>query len=82
MHYLASFERVAQKKGIAQGIKRGIGQGQVRLLTSQLERRFGPLPEPQAKRVQSATPEQLENWGLRLLDAASLDDVFGRDGQH
>ncbi len=78
MHYLASFERVAQQKGI----ELGIGQGQARLLTSQLEQRFGPLPEPPAKRIQSATPEQLENWGLRLLDAASLDDVFGRDGQH
>ena len=78
MHYLASFERVAQQKGI----ELGIGQGQARLLTSQLEQRFGPLPEPQAKRIQSATPEKLENWGLRLLDAASLDDVFGRDGQH
>jgi hypothetical protein len=74
MHYLASFERVAQKRGIA--------QGQARLLMRLLEERFGPMPEPQAKRVQSAAPEQLETWALRLLDAASLDDVFGRDDQH
>lgn len=86
MQYLARFERVAQEKGIAQGIEqgieKGIGQGQARLLTRLLEERFGPLPEPQAARLQSSTPEQLETWALRLLDAASLDDVFGPADGH
>ena len=69
MQYLARFERVAQQKGIS--------QGQARMLTRLLQERFGPLPEPQAGLVQAATPDELETWALRLLDAASLDDVFG-----
>ena len=78
MQYLASFERTAQRKGIQQGIS----QGQARLLTRQIEQRFGPLPEPLAERVQTATPEQLETWGLRLLDATHLAAVFDPDANH
>lgn len=69
-------------KGIEQGIERGVGQGQARLLTPPLERRFRPLPEQLARRVQAATPEQLDAWGLGLLEATSLGDVFGPDGGH
>ncbi len=43
---------------------------------SELIRRFGPLPSWVHERLGQATPEQLETWGLDLLDAAGLDDVF------
>lgn len=84
MRYVASFERIAQRQGIAQGISQGIdlgiGQDQARLLKRQLKQRFGSLPEPLAARVQSATPADLEAWGLRLQDAAGLGDVVGLAG--
>jgi hypothetical protein len=82
MHYLASFEHTAQQKGIQQGVQQGISQGQARLLARQIEQRFGPLPERLAALVQSATPDQLETWGLRLLDAQSLEQVFGQAADH
>ena len=78
MHYLASFERTAQQKGVQQGIS----QGQARLLARQIEQRFGVLPAPLAARLQAATPEQLETWGLRLLDATHLSEVFDPDANH
>jgi hypothetical protein len=50
--------------------------GQRALLLRQLVRRFGPLPESVTKRVAGASTAELERWGERILDAASLDDVF------
>jgi hypothetical protein len=41
-----------------------------------MERRFGPLPDWAADRVRTAETGLLEEWGLRLLDAGSLDDVL------
>jgi hypothetical protein len=45
-------------------------------LQKQLERRFGALPPWVSERLAQATPEQLEAWGLDLLDAADLGDLF------
>jgi hypothetical protein len=58
------------------GLKKGIAQGEALLLQRQLARRFGPLPSDVVAQLGSATTEQLERWGDRVLDAASLDDVF------
>jgi hypothetical protein len=43
----------------------------------QLQRRFGSLPESVTDRVLTAQIPELEEWGLRLLDAPAIDDVFG-----
>ena len=61
----------------AQGLKKGMQQGEALLLQRQLARRFGALSAEHASRIASATPAQLENWGDRVLDAKSLDEVFG-----
>ncbi len=42
----------------------------------QLRHRFGPVSEATRTRLQSATPEQLETWAERLLDAPNSDAVF------
>jgi hypothetical protein len=47
------------------------------LLLRQLERRFGPLPASITDRVGAANIAMLEDWGIRILDAVTLDDVFG-----
>ncbi|WP_281168731.1 hypothetical protein [Tepidiphilus margaritifer] len=41
-----------------------------------LARRFGPLPEWVQQRLQDATPDALETWLDRVLDAQRLEDVF------
>jgi len=55
---------------------RGEAKGEATLLRHQLERRFGALPDEVLSRLASADTTALEAWGLRLLDAAALEDVF------
>ena len=47
------------------------------MLARQLERRFGAVPNWARERMASADIASLEDWGLRLLDAASIEEVFG-----
>ena len=65
-----------RNEGRNEGWKEGRNEGARALLTRQLTRRFGPLPEAAMNRLQAAGPEQLECWGECLLSAGSLDDVF------
>ena len=72
MPYVTSAERF----GIEKGLQQGLQQGEVALLQRQLSRRFGPLPDAVRARLTSASIDQLETWAIRVLDAASLDEVF------
>jgi hypothetical protein len=45
-------------------------------LSASAEIRFGPLPSDLVAQLGSATAEQFERWGDRVLDAASLDGIF------
>ena len=86
--YVTSVERLAIKRGIEQGLEQGLQQGLARgrmegraegiavLLSRQLNRRFGPLSAATTDRLAKAAPDQLERWAERVLDAATLDDVF------
>ena len=62
--------------GIAKGIEKGIRQGLAQGLQRQLIRRFGPLSPEVIRQLERATPEQLETWTDRVLDARTLDEVF------
>ncbi|WP_300337055.1 DUF4351 domain-containing protein [Accumulibacter sp.] len=64
------------REGRQQGLQQGLQQGESTLLQKQLERRFGALPAWVPQRLAQASPAQIEMWGLELLDAASLEDVF------
>lgn len=76
--YITSVERI----GIEKGIQQCIGQGQARLLRLQIEQRFGALGAEAAERLQQAAPAELERWGIRLLTAATLEEVFEPDERH
>jgi hypothetical protein len=47
------------------------------LLLRQLQRRFGALPGWATDRVRAADSAMIEDWSLRVLDAASLEEVLG-----
>lgn len=49
------------------------------LLQRQLQRRFGPLGPDTLARLTNASVEQLERWADNILDAKTLEDVFGDD---
>ncbi len=55
---------------------KGERRGEAALLLRQLERRFGVLPGWARDRVLAADTVMIEEWGLRLFEAASLEDVL------
>lgn len=68
MPYISSVERF--------GIKKGRQEKAASMLTRQLQRRFGVVPEWVSERISKAEPPSLEEWSLRFVDAQSLDDIF------
>jgi len=54
----------------------GMAQGQVRLLTRQLTRRFGDLPKEVKERIASADSLTLERWSDLVLEAPDLDTLL------
>jgi len=50
--------------------------GQRDLLLALLRRRFSEVPAEIEARIAKASVEALQRWGMRVLDAGSLDEVF------
>lgn len=51
-------------------------EGEIGLLRQQLEYKFGPLPKRLQQRLARADEATLRGWSLRLLAAATLEEVF------
>jgi hypothetical protein len=66
-----------REEGQEEGREKGVAEGEAALLLRQLERKFRPLPELARRRVAMADAETLLLWGERVLDAKSLDEVWG-----
>ena len=79
MRYVTSVERQAREEGVLtglqQGMQQGIQQGEA-VFAAAAESPFWRLPAEWVLRVQQASHAELELWGERVLDAASLDEVF------
>ena len=56
--------------------KEGRQEGEANLLHKQLSKRFGKLPEWVTDYLKKATTSELEEAGVRLLEASSLEEVF------
>ncbi len=65
-----------EKKGEKKGIKLGEKRGKASLLQRQLERRFGKLPRWAVQRLETADAATLEQWGERIIEAESLEQVI------
>ncbi len=74
--WLLEGERRGEERGEQRGEKRGEKRGGAALLLRLLERRFGVLPDWAKDRVLAADPAVMEEWGLRVLDAATLEEVL------
>ncbi|MBF0145042.1 MAG: DUF4351 domain-containing protein [Magnetococcales bacterium] len=70
--------RLAQEhqNGLRDGLRDGEKKGKAEMLTRQLHRRFGTLPEWANQKIADADLSSLEAWSLGLLDAPSLDAIF------
>jgi uncharacterized protein DUF4351 len=62
---------------IRKGLRQGRVEGQVEMLTSLIEKRFGRVPAV-SQRIAALKPAQLKRVGLRLLDAQRIEDLFAR----
>ena len=80
---LAAGEALGEAKGLAAGKAEGLAAGEALgkadTLRTFLIRRFGPLPADVRARIDAADLDQLDAWLDRLLDAPTLEAVFGPD---
>jgi hypothetical protein len=65
------------RRYFGQGLAEGEAHGRAALLQRQLTHRFGPLPPEVAERLSTATIDELDAIGERLLSAQSLDEALG-----
>ncbi|MEO5327446.1 MAG: DUF4351 domain-containing protein [Magnetococcus sp. THC-1_WYH] len=75
-HRLAQEHRNGHTEGERDGKKEGEKKGEAKILTRQLQRRFGSIPDWASEKITQAELPSLENWSLRIFDAQTLDDVF------
>ena len=64
------------EQGLEQGLEQGKTEGEKQLLVRLLQNRFGPLSEQMEQRIAHASSEQLFQWGLNMLDANELHQIF------
>lgn len=77
MPYVTSVQRIGREEGRQEGRQ----EGEAALLRRLLVHRFGTLPKALEARLAQASTAQLETWGDRVLEAATLEDVFGVDSK-
>ncbi|RCK78696.1 MAG: putative transposase [Candidatus Ozemobacter sibiricus] len=67
------------EEGLEKGREEGLEKGRERMakaILRQIERKFGPLNEADRRRILKASEEQLDTWADRILDAATLKQIF------
>ncbi|MCZ7687696.1 MAG: DUF4351 domain-containing protein [Sandaracinaceae bacterium] len=74
--YQSEFARRYFDEGKAEGRAEGEAAGRAKLLVKLLQLKFGALPAELHDRIASASIEELERWGERVLSAATLEDVL------
>ncbi len=67
-----------RKEGLETGLKKGRVEGERQLLRTQIERRFGRLPDWAETKFTGASEEQLLCWAEGLLDAPTLENLLAR----
>ena len=71
------FYQEAFTLGMADGVEKGLEQGEAKALRRLLEHRFGTLPEAIQQRLSSLSAKEIEAAIDRTLDAKQIEDVFG-----
>jgi len=66
-----------RKEGRQEGRTEGVQQGEALILERQMRKRFGEPPPGVRERLERAGREELELWAERILDARTLEEVFG-----
>ena len=71
-------EKRGEARGLMEGEARGRVEGRNAILSRLLTKRFGQdiFDIKLQDRLRNATPEQLDRWAERILDAKTLEEVF------
>ena len=81
VEFVHSFQRIAEERGKKDGIVIGEKNGKVLgardALLTQLQAKFGELPEPVIEQINEADQSKLMNWLVAVLNADTLDELFG-----
>lgn len=68
-----------EQRGERRGERRGRVEGRAELLLLQLTARFGAVAAEVRSRVMAAEEKALTQWGVRVLTATTLGEVFAED---
>ncbi len=71
-----NFTTIAERHGFEEGVQEGVQRGEAQLLLAQLEAKFKVLPENYIEKIKGASTKILNQWGINLVNAQSLDDIF------
>jgi predicted transposase/invertase (TIGR01784 family) len=74
--FIQEIEEQGKAKWMAEGKAEGRAEGKAEFFLKLLARRFGALSNDIEQRARSADAETLDRWGLKILDAKSIQDVF------
>ena len=74
--YQSEFAKRYIALGKAEGEAQGKAQGRADLVKRQLTLRFGKLPAETVTRISTASIEELDAIGERLLTASTLDEAL------
>lgn len=89
MQYVTSVERMAIARGLEKGMEQGLEQGiekgrevgilegERKTLRRQLLRRFKVIPDWAEDRILHGADAELEQWLDNMLDATTVESVFG-----
>jgi len=67
---------ILENKVLGREYKRGLQEGELKVLRRQIEKRFGPIPGWAEARLQTRSTTELEDLIERVLDAQSLEDLL------
>jgi len=79
--YGKSQRRKGREEGQQKGRQEGRQEGVKEVVQLQLEKRFGRLPASIAKRVAKLSDTQAHELALAIIDAKSLQELFGTSGR-
>jgi predicted transposase YdaD len=65
------------EEGLAEGLAKGLAKGEQQVVLRQIGKRFGQVPAWARKRIEALSGAALEQVGLRLPDASSLEELLG-----
>jgi hypothetical protein len=72
----SSFYQYILDEGREGGREEGAQRAATSMLSRLIDQRFGELPDSVRQKIEAADSATLHKWSLRLLYAASLDELF------